>query len=189
MANGDHIASILLQEFRLRATDDGGGAARAVAATNAADDPAVPLLTSVDDRRDVATIRGLREGESAGTDVARHAALEPFVSRWDEPKRYRARVAERSETPSLHYRLAVTESGINGTEPPARDASPEAGSDGERTPVGLIWIGVPEGTHAGLLLLLGEPAVPGPLSPHPQHPEWPLPLSRSLGVRIYEGPS
>ncbi|MEK7284292.1 MAG: hypothetical protein AAB114_00345, partial [Chloroflexota bacterium] len=47
------------------------------------------------------------------------------------------------------------------------------------------WIGIPEGTHAGLLVLVGrndgEPVAGGR-----DGTSWPLPLSRDLGVRVYE---
>jgi hypothetical protein len=45
-----------------------------------------------------------------------------------------------------------------------------------------VWIGAPVGTYAGLLILLGNYE-----DPAQRHPfGWPLPLSRELGVRIYE---
>jgi hypothetical protein len=58
--------------------------------------------------------------------------------------------------------------------------------DNEATsrPIGLVWIGAPVGSHAGLLVLLG-----GYEAPRPDDGDtlgWPLPLSRELGVRVYE---
>jgi len=62
-----------------------------------------------------------------------------------------------------------------------------AESAGDKTtgrPVGLVWIGAPIGTHAGLLVLIGsydaEPTAKNDSF------GWPLPMSRELGVRIYE---
>ncbi|HET6703016.1 MAG TPA: hypothetical protein VFH14_14480, partial [Gemmatimonadaceae bacterium] len=81
-------------------------------------------------------------------------------------------------------RLAVTESGIrNQPEPPEPPApSPRASEGNTSKRVDLLWIGVPVGTYAGLLTLLGtDGGADGRSEPR----EW-LPLSRSLGVRIYE---
>ena len=52
---------------------------------------------------------------------------------------------------------------------------------GSQTP-GLLWIGSPVGTHAGLLVLLGGRDD----QPRPDAADWPLPMSRALGVRIYD---
>jgi hypothetical protein len=183
MSTDDSIQTLVLQEFRLLAADTDGAAARIVADSPSGIEPPIPLLTSIDDRRDVATLRALHAGEPTDTDPAQRAALDFLVSSWEPPKHYGARIAERSQAPSSHFRLAVTESGINtpGAAPVTlRDAS--AGDGTTSRPVGLIWIGAPVGTYAGLLVLLGtydEPvrrALAG----------WPLPLSRELGVRIYE---
>ena len=78
----------------------------------------------------------------------------------------------------------MTESGINAGGG-AQSALPE-GFGGEQTTsraIGLVWIGAPVGTHAGLLILIGnyeDPTAEGDTF------GWPLPLSRDLGVRIYE---
>jgi hypothetical protein len=187
MPTDNPIRVLVLEEFRLRAVDVDGAAARIVADSPHGIEPVIPLLTSVDDRRDVATLRGLHAGESTDVDAAQHKALDPLVSSWSVPKHYGPRITERSQSPPSSFRLAVTESGINVDGEPRRP-SPEGSIDldqATRRPVGLLWIGAPVGTHAGLLVLLGgydkdpRPAGDDPFG-------WPLPLSRDLGVRIYE---
>ena len=183
MRSKNPIRVLVLEEFRLRAEDIDGAAARIVAETPHGLEPAIPLLTSVEDRRDVATLRALHAGESTESDAAQHAALDPLVSSWTAPKHYGPRVTERTESPPSSFRLAVTESGIN-IEGATRAPAPADGKTTSR-PIGLLWIGAPVGTHAGLLVLLGsyddEPGVVGRDSSR-----WPLPLSTDLGVRIYE---
>jgi hypothetical protein len=131
----------------------------------------------------VAIVRALHPGESAEPDAAQHTALERFVSSRQTPKHYGPRITERSQDPPTHYRLAVTESGINDTAPVA--ANPRGlHEDATSTDVDLLWIGQPVGTYAGLMVLLGghdDPSGPGAAAR-----DWPLPLSRYLGVRIYE---
>ena len=185
MRSESPIRVLVLEEFRLRAEDIDGAAARIVAETPHGLEPAIPLLTSVEDRRDVATLRALHAGESTEGDAAQHAALGPLVSSWAAPKHYGPKLTESSQNPPSSYRLAVTESGINvegGPRPPPTDDrhdDPDAGRA-----IGLLWIGAPLGTHAGLLVLLGsyndDRRVVGddPFG-------WPLSLSRDLGVRIY----
>ncbi len=175
------INSLVLQEFRLHAAGSAGEAARIVAAFPDGIEPAVPLLTSIDDQRDVAIVRGLHAGEQPEADPRQRAALDPLVASWQPVRQYGPRIAERSESPPTHYRLAVTESGItNQPEPPEPPPRPADGNTSKR--VGLLWIGLPVGTYAGLLTLLGtDDAAVGRSEPR----EW-LPLSRSLGVRIYE---
>lgn len=186
MSTNDHIQVLVLQEFRLRAADEDGAAARIVAASSRGIEPPVPLLTSIDDRRDVATLRALHAGEPTEADAAQRAALDPLVSSWAAPKHYGPRIAEGSQSPPSHFRLAVTESGINagGAPPPVSpsEKSPEAGTTNRA--VGLVWIGAPVGTHAGLLVLLGSYDDPAKIGSDLSG--WPLPLSRDLGVRIYE---
>jgi hypothetical protein len=180
------IRVLVLEEFRLRAEDIDGAAARIVAETPQGIEPPIPLLTSVEDRRDVATLRALHAGESTEGNAAQRAALDPLVSSWAKPKEYGPRITERAGTPPSSFRLAVTESGINESGPP-RFTFPEAPT-GNETPnraIGLLWVGAPVGTFAGLLVLLGsyddDPRTVGgdPFG-------WPLPLSSDLGVRIYE---
>jgi len=185
MPSDDPVRVLVLEEFRLRAADVDGAAARIVATSTPGIEPGIPLLTSIDDRRDVAMLRGLHAGESAETDPAQHAALDHLVSSWAVPKHYGPRIAERSESPPSSYRLAVTESGINAGDDPRRTTPRESVDRTTSRPVGLLWIGAPLGTHAGLLVLVGgyddDSRAVGdePFG-------WPLVLSRELGVRIYE---
>lgn len=183
MSTEDPIRVLVLEEFRLRDEDIDGAAARIVAETPHGIEPAIPLLTSVEDRRDVATLRALHAGESTDSNAAQHAALDRLVSNWAVPKHYGPRITERSESPPSSFRLAVTESGINGG---GRMPPPDGSSHDEtRRAIGLLWIGAPVGTHAGLLVLLGSyDEAPRAVGENPFG--WPLPLSKDLGVRIYE---
>lgn len=185
LMTAEGILLFVLDEFRLHTADVDGAAARIVAASRSGIEPTIPLLTSIDDRRDVATLRALHAGEPTETDAVQRAALDPLVFSWAAPKHYGPRIAERSESPSSCFRLAVTESGINreGVSPVTLGEA-SAGEARTSRPVGLVWIGAPVGTHAGLMVLLGgydDPRVDGT-----DNSGWPLPLSRSLGVRIYE---
>ena len=179
--NGGGIEILVLQEFRLAKADTDGAVARIVSTSVRGLEPPVPLLTSIEDRRNVAVIRALHADESSDPDGAQRTALDPFVSSWGVPTEYSPRISERSESPPSHYRLAVTESGINDLAP-ASVANPERHPDTSEH-LGLLWIGQPVGTHAGLLVLLGhdDPSAAKPGA------GWPLPLSSRLGVRIYEG--
>lgn len=173
-----------LQEFRLSAADTDGAVARIVSSSHSGVEPPVPLLTSIEDRRNVAVIRAVHADESRLPDAAQRIALEPFVSSWNAPTEYSPRISERSGAAPSSYRLAVTESGINQAEAGAAVVPEELGVTS--TPAGLLWIGKPVGTHAGLLVLLGndeKPAAAAKLAAR----NWPLPLSKFLGVRIYEG--
>ncbi|MDQ2912505.1 MAG: hypothetical protein M3T56_04530 [Chloroflexota bacterium] len=186
MSTENPIQLLVLEEFRLREADVDGAAARIVAASPHGIEPAIPLLTSIEDRRDVATLRALHAGESTESDAVQRAALEPLVSSWAAPKHYGPRIAEQSESPPSSFRLAVTESGINagGASPPVTLGQQPTGAGTTNRAVGLVWIGAPVGTHAGLLVLLGSYDDPGAVGLDPSG--WPLPLSRDLGVRIYE---
>jgi hypothetical protein len=187
MAIDNPIRVLVLEEFRLHAEDLDGAAARIVAASPHGIEPAIPLLTSIDDRRDVATLRALHAGELTESDAVQHAALDPLVLSWAVPKHYGPRITERSQSPPSSFRLAVTESGINTSGVPQETLG--EGSPGTETTsraVGLVWIGEPVGTHAGLLVLLGtyDPAQ----AVGRDASDWPLALSRKLGIRIYETP-
>lgn len=186
MATDNPIRVLVLEEFRLRAADVDGAAARIVADTPRGMEPAIPLLTSIEDRRDVATIRALHAGESTAANSFQHAALDPLVSKWAAPKHYGARLAEHSQSPPSSFRLAVTESGINAGG--RAEVAPAAGGaprdEATSRPVGLVWIGAPVGTHAGLLVLVGNYEADRTADDDPSG--WPLPMSRELGVRIYE---
>ena len=104
------------------------------------------------------------------------------MERWEPEAFYEPRIAEHSAVSSSTFRLAVTGSGLNDAIPePGAHAGPGAGA---ASPIGLLWIGTPIGTHAGLLTLIGNRE--DPLVPRSDPTEWPLPLARQLGVRIYE---
>ena len=184
MSAADPITVLVLQEFRLRAAEDAVLAARIVAASPTGIEPAIPLLTSIEDRRDVATLRALHAGETTDLDTVERAGLDQLVSSWAAPKHYGPRLTERSQSPPSSFRLAVTESGINTGGAPMPLSDEPAQRDATIRAIGLVWIGAPLGTDAGLLVLLGsydQPRTPGD-GPY----GWPLPLSSDLGVRIYE---
>lgn len=183
MPTDNPIRVLVLEEFRLRAADVDGAAARIVADTPHGIEPGIPLLTSIDDRRDVATIRALHAGESTAANAFQHAALDPLVSKWAAPKHYGPRLAEHSQSPPSSFRLAVTESGINGAGLPAIGPRSQGDQTTSRA-VGLVWIGAPVGTHGGLLVLVGNYDTISTADSGPS--EWPLSMSRDLGVRIYE---
>ncbi len=181
----DRVQTLVLQEFRLSAVDTDGAVARIVDAMPAGLGPTVPLLTSIDDPHDVAMIRALRDEELEGPDATQRADLDRFVSSWKPTKHYVSRIAERSQSPPTHYRLAVTESGINDElrDPPSarpRDRAP----DNAASPLDLLWIGRPHTSHAGLLILLGDHDTEE--TPRSDPYDWPLAMSRRFGVRIYD---
>ena len=185
----ERIDTLVLEEFRLAAVDTDGAVARIVGATPSGPAPAMPLLTSIDDPHDVATVLASGDGPLARADEARRTALDPFVSSWQTTKLYDPHLVAQSQSPPRYYRLAVTESGINDadTDRPVPHLSGDAQGDAQKgasAPFDLLWIGRPRATHAGLLILLGS-AGPDPRTSAPH--EWPLPMSRELGVRIYEG--
>lgn len=177
----DPMDTFVLQQFRLRAPDRNGQAA-AIVASFATREP-VPLLTSIDDRRDVATVRVVPTGESADLTAGQHAALDSLVESWAEQVRYGPRIMARTESSPSHFRLAVTGSGINDGEQSQPPVSAALTHPATPARVGLLWIGVPLETHAGLLVLVGD-ETPERVSAEPG--DWPLPLSDQLGVRIYE---
>ena len=179
------INALVLQEFRLHAADTADEAARIVASFDAGTEDAVPLLTSIDDKRDVATVRALRAGETTDDGPAQRAALDPLVATWQPAKEYGPRVTETSDNPPSYYRLAVTGSGINNAPAePVPTLSPGS-AGGASTRLDLLWIGVPVGTYAGLMILLGTQHEQSTARPDAR--DWPLPFTDQLGVRIYEG--
>ena len=184
MSNDDHTDTFVLQEFRLRASASVDDVARIVA-TFAPDTEPVPLLISIDDQRDVATLRAVHSGESVEADPRERAALGSLVTSWQPLRQYGPRITERSDSPPSYYRLAVTESGINDLDPAPLATFPRKLNQASSSMhLGLLWIGLPLGTHAGLLTLVGSDGDELAMRPDPS--VWPLPLSRPLGVRIYE---
>lgn len=181
MASGV-IDTIALQEFHLHEPDLDGSAARLVAGASAASE--VPLLTSIDDHRDVATVRTLRVGESAGGGPGESADLDRLVAAWQPVQLFAPRVAEHSQGPPSYHRLAVTGSGVDDDDEAALADGPRSTGGAGWTRLGLLWIGIPRDSRAGLLVLLGTYDDGQMTRPDPR--KWPLPLSRTLGVRIYE---
>lgn len=181
MAPG-RIDTIALQEFHLLEPDLDGSAARLVAGAGTPSE--VPLLTSIDDHRDVATVRALRVGESAGGGPGGNADLDRLVAAWQPVQLYTPRIAEHSQGLPSYHRLAVTGSGVDDDDEAALADGPRSTGGAGWTRLGLLWIGVPRDSRAGLLVLLGTYDDPRTTRPEPW--EWPLPLSRTLGVRIYE---
>jgi len=185
MSTADPIDALVLQEFRLLDPASAAAAARILDASTPSGETAVPLLVSIDDACDVASVHAVRAGEPAGPDPKQRGALDRMVSVWQPPKRYSPRITERSATPPSYYRLAVTESGINKPQPPGVFPR-ELRQDGALTHLGLLWIGSPIGTDAGLFVLLGS--FNNRNSARPRSSDWPRLLRRPLGVRIYDSP-
>ena len=171
----------VLEEFRLF---DGASHAEADLALAAADPAGVPLLTSIDDERDVVSVRCVPGHAATEDDRLDRSTFGTLVSRWGPLRTYRPRIAESSLVPPTSYHLAVTESGINGSHPTpaAGDRGPHAPAPGDVRPVDLLWIGAPQGTHAGLLVVIGDGGSGGGADA-----AWPLSLGEALGVRIYRG--
>ena len=180
------ISALVLQEFRLRSESGVGEATRIVAAFAGGSQESIPLLVSIDDACDVATVRAVTTDEQTESDPRQRDRLRRLVLSWRPSAQYLPRIAERSVSPPSSYRLAVTGSGITDEEGDPSAAMPrDQPAAGSAIPFGLLWIGVPSGTHAGLLVLLGG------YDDEEMRPDarvWPLPLSESLGVRIYESP-
>lgn len=182
MTTVDRSEILVLDEFRLHSADTDGTAAAIVSAGSKDIRDPVPLLTSIEDPRDVATLRTLSAANLDGHGPRDDTALGPLVAAWRPVKRYLSRITARSqEARATSFHLAVTESGINDEQvaPPSRwVGEPTSGES-----VALLLIGIPEGTHAGLLVLVGrDDAAPANDS---ARASWPLPLSRDLGVRVY----
>lgn len=173
---------IVLDEFRLRDADIDGGAARIVAAAlMGSRDP--PMLTSIDDPHDVAVLHTVAAGSPGPPDLRENITLGHLVAAWRCPKRYRSRIAAATDaTHPTTFWLAVTESGISDepTSPDTEWLGPA--TSGEL--VAMLLVGVPVGTHAGSLVLVGRA---GSALHEGGSSGWPLPLSRALGVRVYRG--
>lgn len=173
---------IVLEEFRL---SDGAAYADADRALAVADPTGVPLLTSIADDRDVASIRCIPARRDPADDTVDRSAFGALVSSWGSARTYRPRIAESSLRRPTSYRLAVTESGINDSDPLLVPPTPrhEGGPvDDQPAPLDLLWIGAPRSSHAGLLVVIGDGE-----SASGADAAWPLALGASLGVRIYRG--
>jgi hypothetical protein len=196
------INEFVVREFRLHAAEGADQAARIVATFPVGLEPSVPLLRSIDDERDVAIVGALHVGEQLNEREQR-AALGSLVASWRPVKRYGPRISESTESAPSSYRLAVTESGINDqTDPPdppdqtdqtdepavaRREMTwPTGPAAAPTTHVGLMWVGAPLESYAGLMVLLGSDDDQN--ADRPDARDWPLTLSRQLQVRIYETP-
>ena len=182
MLPAGRVDVLVLEEFRLHAVDtDGAAAAIVSAASDYMKDP-IPLLTSIEDPRDVATLRTVVAGTADDHDPRADGALGTLVESWQPAKRYRSRISARSQAMSpSSFRLAVTESGINDEQVGPAGAWVGGPTTGE--PIALLLIGMPEGTHAGLIVLVGRDMASTAIR---SDGDWPLALTRDLGVRIYE---
>lgn len=155
-------------------------------------DEVLPLLISIDDPREVACVSHVRTLPAAGDEAGRriNAALVPPPETTAPPRYYRERAAlAGGRGPTAYYRMAVTESGDNGSAPSDVAASvpperPPSGADPGASATELLWIGTPMASDAGLLLVTGHRDATAYDDAEPDG--WPLPLSRSLGVRVYE---
>ena len=170
----------VLQEFRLA---DGASHEDAARILRSSDERGVPLLTSIADDRDVAFVRCVPSHTPAREDPIDRARLEGLVSRWQEHRTYRPSVSESSLRPATRYSLAVTESGVNGGERASRPGRPVASQAPPSDRIAMLWIGTPIDSFAGLLVLVGRDDERAGA----HDPEWALPLSEELGVRIYRG--
>src|SRR5688572_6525963 len=168
---------LVLEEFRLA---EGASHADADRALAAGDPSGVPLLTSIADERDVASVRCIEARSAPAGDTIDRASFGDLVSRWGAVHTYRPRIAESSVVRPTSYRLAVTESGINDTDPTFVDPGPrqEAPLPADAAPARLLWIGAPRDTYAGLLVVIGDDETAADTG-------WPLSLGEQLGVRIY----
>jgi hypothetical protein len=174
------ITRFELHEMRLRASSD-----RALAATAVADQAGpdgLPLLSSIEDDRDVAVLRAVGPGDKPDEEL--HAALSPYVASRRPIRHYRSRLALQSPKPASYFRLAVTDSGINNSAQSADPPTPVKGGPSAGTKAQQLWIGAPVDSFGGLLVLVGH-AEEGSFAA--RSTSWPLPLSADLGVRIYAG--
>lgn len=177
----------VLQEFRLKVADADGAVGRMIAAASG-EGVSLPLLTSIDDPRDVAILRTTAAAGSEELSAAERTerdALASFVTSWEPRAWYRSRVSEKTRDAPHRYRMAVTERGTDRAEaslPPRPLETPD-----ETAPLAAIaqlWIGEPVSSGAGLLVLVGD-YHDGAFTPE-DDPGWPIELSRRLGVRIYD---
>lgn len=158
----------------------------------ARDEQVLPLLVSIDDRRDVACVRRVRAlpevGDEAGERI--HAALRPEPESSGPPRYYRERAAISDERGiQSYYRMAVTESGTNDRVRTVADMAgpqsvPPLPQPHEDAEPGSLWIGTPLASETGLLVITGHHDATAYADGDPG--EWPLRMSRDLGVRIYE---
>jgi hypothetical protein len=176
------ITQFELHEMRLRASSD-----RALAATTVADQAGpdgLPLLSSIEDDRDVAVLRAVHPGDQPDEEL--RTALSPYVASRRPVRHYRSRLALQSPKPASYFRLAVTDSGINNSAQSGDSPTAVKQGSGAGTRAQQLWIGAPVDSFGGLLVLVGH-AEEGSFAADQRSTSWPLPLSADLGVRIYAG--
>jgi hypothetical protein len=167
-------------------------AARLAAMPWANEEKMLPMLVSIDDRRDVACLRRVHRlpTDSEHSALRIQQALTPDAVSGGPSRCYDERAAVSGSGIHSYYRLAVTESGTNGPQPRSKVTplgSPRAfapSDGGEPSDSGLLWIGTPVTSETGLLVITGHHDRGGFAGA--KNGEWSLPLSRELGVRIYE---
>lgn len=189
------LGFFVLHELRLTSGDDSTrllAAARLARMPRSEDEQVLPLLVSIDDRRAVACVRRvptLPESDDAGVRIRMALAPEPESS---APPRYykeRGGLTGRRGVRS-YYRMAVTESGTNEQAkvlvdmPVLSPSMPSLSRSGGTADAGLLWIGTPIASETGLLVITGHQDASA--YSDGDAPDWPLPMSRDLGVRIYE---
>lgn len=166
-------------------------AAQLAGMTPADDEQVLPMLVSLDDRRDVACVRRVRALPGVGDDAGERiqGALHPKPESSGPPRYYSERALAGDRALNSYFRMAVTESGTNdeantGAELPAPPRSVPLPRPREAAEAGLLWIGTPVSSEAGLLVVTGhhDASAYG----EADRGGWPLPTSRELGVRIYE---
>lgn len=173
---------LVLEEFRLAPGTSHADADRTLAT---ADPDGVPLLTSIGDDRDVASVRRISGDVATDRDAIDRAGFGALVSSWGQLRTYTPRIAASTLARPQYYRLAVTESGLNQSGYSSSARPPAGQVAGDRTgaaEVGLLWIGAPRDSEDGLLVVLGDDE-----SDTAPDVRWPLSLSTQLGVRIYRG--
>lgn len=172
---------LVLEEFRLAPGTSHAEADRTLAA---ADPAGVPLLTSIGDDRDVASVRRISGDVGIGADAIDRTGFGALVSSWGPLRTYTPRITASSPVKPGYYRLAVTESGNDQRDSLARPPAARATAE-DRTgasSIELLWIGAPRDSEDGLLVVLGDDQ-----SDTAPDVRWPLSLSTTLGVRIYRG--
>lgn len=184
----------VLHELRLPTGDD---ATRLLAATQLAGMPldageqVLPLLVSIDDHRDVACLSrsplAPAAGDRAGARI--RAALVPEAESSGPPRYYRERASSGEREGQGYFRMAVTESGLNdggsvADQPSPAHDTPSPPETHDSSGEGLLWIGTPVASGAGLLVVTGHHDARAYADGDPA--AWPLGTSRDLGVRIYE---
>lgn len=179
-----------LQEFRLRSTD--GLTLRIVArlsqALRSMGVREIPLLVSLDDKRDAAVLVTFADDAAASTVRVAQArtalteALVPFRITAEPPeRRYEERIAAGSGENTNYYRLAVAET--EGRE--LREFAQRAATAGTAQPdPALLWLGRAADAGDGVLALAGY-ADDSSFCTDTAIEDAPRAVVRALGVRVY----